>query len=67
MKSLQREFKEPPNKFRAGATVAFLADCFARLLTKGINHSLPRLSRIPSRKAAIVLHGGLVQRFPKHG
>ena len=67
MKSLQREFKEPPNKFRVGATVAFRADCFARFLTKGINHSLPRLSRIPSRKAAIVLHGGLVQRFPKHG
>jgi hypothetical protein len=59
MKSLQREFKEPQNKFRV--------DCFARLLTKGINHSLPRLSCIPSRKAAIVLHGGLVQRFPKHG
>jgi hypothetical protein len=59
MKSLPREFKEPPNKFSA--------DCFAGLLTKGMNHSLPRLSRIPSREAAIVLHGGLVQRFPKHG
>ncbi len=59
MKSLQREFKEPPNKFRA--------NCVVRLLTTGINHSLRRLSCILSRKAAIVLYEGLVQRFPKHG
>ncbi|HET7062225.1 MAG TPA: hypothetical protein VFI43_08620 [Nitrosospira sp.] len=29
--------------------------CFVRLLAKGIDHSLRRLSRIPSRKAVVAL------------
>ena len=36
---------------------ALRSDCFVRLLAKGIHHSLRRLSRIPSRKAAVALAG----------
>jgi hypothetical protein len=36
-----------------GRGLALRAVCLVRLLAKGINHSRRRLSRIPSRKAAV--------------
>ncbi|MEP6878939.1 MAG: hypothetical protein ABI865_08825 [Nitrosospira sp.] len=45
-------------------TATLRAVCFVRLVAKGINHSLPRLSRIPSRKVAVAPTVGLFRGSP---